>query len=122
MRTLLLFVLILGSSALSVLVFFFSTGIELPKNIKSTATLDFIVLDKFAVIQGYVWQDIIDLLLAIVDVHIFCAHFIFLVFVADNPIASSGKKSDLFCYLGEDLTVNDNCPLANLFFAVDLGL
>ena len=59
-----------------------------------------------------------DLLLAVVHVHVFAAHFVLLLLVADYPVAPRGHQAHLLSDLGEALGVDDNCALPDGLFAL----
>lgn len=118
----LFFILVFAASSLAVLVLLFLSRVELAKNVKSLLAFHFLVADKFTVIQWYVRQDITDFFLTIIDVHIVCAHFVFLLLVADDPVATGCKESHTLGDLGKDLRIYHHHPLSNRFFAFNFRL
>ena len=80
--------------------------------------LDVLVPHEFAVVQRDVGQDFVDLLLAVVHVHVFAAHFVLLLLVADYPVAPRSHEAHLLSDLGESLGVDDDRALPNSLFAL----
>ena len=80
--------------------------------------LDVLVPHEFAVVQRDVGQNFVDLLLAVVHIHIFAAHFVLLFLVTDDPVASRGHQTYLLSDLGEALGVDDDRALPNSLFAL----
>lgn len=80
--------------------------VELPEGFKSRRGFCFLVPDELAVAKGDVGQDLVDLFLAVVEIHVLCADLVLFLLVADDPVAACWVKAYLFCDFGEDVVVD----------------
>lgn len=71
-------------------------------------------------VQRDVGQDLVDLFLAVVHVHVLAAYFVLFLLVADDPVASGSHEAHLLGDLREALSVDDDCTLSNSLFALYL--
>jgi len=110
--------------ALITILMIFSSRIKLTEDFNAFWMIYLIVINKFTMIEGYLWKHFIHFLLAINVIHILCRDFVFFFFISDDPYASSRKKSNLLYYFTEWQIIykNNSLDLFLLWFLCILTL